>query len=155
MAHNNVEIAGYLLEDAILDEEGRTMAVLELASGPAVPADFIQKEMYRDPRPRGPGDPGDPHRRTGPFRSQLRLASSRIRTCEYVFGYQAVRPKGAEWGRGRAGRFAGTSHMAEFKEGCFPPRICPAAAPRSTGKRQEPPRTVERVNAQVRAHSLL
>jgi hypothetical protein len=68
VAQNNTEIGGYLLEDAILDEAGRAMAVLELASGPGVPSDFLQKEMYQDPRSRGPGDPGDPHETSRQFK---------------------------------------------------------------------------------------
>jgi hypothetical protein len=52
---------------AILDDQGRTMAVLELASGQGVPDDFVHRQVYDDPRARVPGDPGPPHPTARPF----------------------------------------------------------------------------------------
>jgi Schlafen, AlbA_2 len=66
-AANNQVIAGYLVGGAILDDQGRTMAVLELASGQGVPDDFVHRQVDDDPRARVPGDPGPPHPTARPF----------------------------------------------------------------------------------------
>jgi hypothetical protein len=62
-AMDNRRIAGYVVDGAVLDEEGDTMAVLEFAAGPAVPDEFLHANFYDDPRAAVPdgrtGEPGD------------------------------------------------------------------------------------------------
>jgi hypothetical protein len=59
-AVRNELVAGYVSGGAVLDEHGRTMAVLEFGLGSGVPRDFVQRQTYPDPRPRVNGDPGEP-----------------------------------------------------------------------------------------------
>lgn len=62
-AANDTVIAGYAVDGAIIDEQGRTMAVVELASGAGVPSGFIPRNLHADPRPKvqGGSHPGPPH----------------------------------------------------------------------------------------------
>jgi hypothetical protein len=74
-AHNNAVIAGYLVDGVIVDEEGRTMAILELAPGRGVPDDFVHQELYEDPRARVPENPGPPHETSRPFQMPTPLGA--------------------------------------------------------------------------------
>jgi hypothetical protein len=60
-------IAGFLVDGAILDAQGRTLAVVELGSGPGVPDDFVHVGEYDDPRPRAPQGGGEQPRMDRPF----------------------------------------------------------------------------------------
>ncbi len=60
-ARDNRVLVGFLRDGALLDPDGRTMAVLEFATGHGVPDEFVHREMYPDPRARVRGDSGQPN----------------------------------------------------------------------------------------------
>ena len=53
-------LVGFIREGVLLDEEGRTMALLEFGTGAGVPDDFLHRQFPDDPRARTAGDSGSP-----------------------------------------------------------------------------------------------